>query len=144
MVACGDKELSADIAQESLAKAYAQWSKVNSLENPPAWVKKVAINALRDEFRKRAKRKTITSTETVELSTLETLEKCMPTPYAVDFAHTLSTLPDQQRIAATLYYVDDSSVKDIASYMKISQGAVKAHLHNARKNLSESIAVTID
>ena len=139
MVACGEQELSKDIAQESLAKAYVHWKKVNELEMPGAWVRKVAINSLRDEMRKRAKRKTNTDSN-IDLSTIESIEKSLPTPLAVDFTRALSTLPDQQRIAATLAFVDDCSTKEIAQAMGISQGSVKTHLHHARNSLGTALS----
>lgn len=143
MLACSDRELSADIAQEALAKAYARWDKVNELDLPAAWVRKVAMNTLKDEFRKQSRR-TSNNRETVDLSTLEAIEKCMPTPLAVDFAHALKELPPQQRIAATLKYVDDCSTRDIADTMGISEGSVKTHLHHARTRLSQSLENALD
>lgn len=139
MVACGDKELAADIAQETMAKAYARWGMVNDLELPAAWVRKVAVNGLRDELRKRAKRKT-SNDFTIELSTIEAIEKSLPAPMAVDFARALSVLPDQQRIAATLRFVDDASEKEIAQAMGVSKGTVKTHLHHARNSLGDALA----
>ncbi len=142
MVACGEKELAADLAQESLAKAYSQWKKVNDLDVPGAWVRKVAINALRDEMRKRSRRNTH-SDSTIELSTLESIERSLPTPLAVDFARALEQLPSQQRIVATLALVDDCSSKEIAATMGISEGSVKTHLHHARNTLGTTLAPSV-
>ena len=139
MVACGEKELAADLAQESLAKAYSQWKKVNDLDVPGAWVRKVAINALRDEMRMRSRRNTH-SDSAIELSTLESIERSLPTPLAVDFARALEQLPSQQRIVATLALVDDCSSKEIAATMGISEGSVKTHLHHARNTLGTTLA----
>ncbi len=139
MVASGERELSVDIAQESLAKAYAQWKKVNSLDIPGAWVRKVAINALRDEMRKRSRRNTLTDS-TCELSTLESIEKSLPTPFAVDFTRALEQLSSQQRIVATLAFVDDASTKDISHAMGISEGSVTTHLNHARATLGTTLS----
>lgn len=139
MVACGEKELSADIAQEALARAYAQWKKVNQLELPAAWVRKVAINLLRDEMRKRSRRNTHSGSD-LELSTIESIEQSLPTPFAVDLARALDGLPPQQRIAATLSLVDDCSTADIAQTMGISEGSVKTHLHHARTALGNVLS----
>lgn len=139
MVACGDKELAQDIAQDSLAKAYARWKMVNDLESPAAWVRKVAINGLKDEFRKNARRNVIPDS-TIELSTIEAIEKSLPAPMAVDFVRALHELPDQQRIAATLRFIDDASEREISNAMGISQGTVKTHLHHARSSLGETLS----
>jgi RNA polymerase sigma-70 factor (ECF subfamily) len=52
-----------------------------------------------------------------------------------DFASIFRTLPKRQRTAATLYYLNDLSVKDVARIMNISEGAVNSHLHRAREVL---------
>lgn len=140
MVAYGDREVAADIAQEAMAKAYAQWKKVNSYEIPGAWVRKVAINGLRDHIRKESRRSNGVRDPILQLSTIESIEASMPTPLAVDFARALEKLPSQQRIAATLAYVDDCSIAEIAKAMKISEGTVKSHLHYARETLQEFLS----
>jgi RNA polymerase sigma factor (sigma-70 family) len=140
MVACGEKELAADITQDALATAYVHWKKVNAYDLPIAWVRKVAINKLHDEMRKRNRRKH--SNDVVELSTIEAVESSVPTPMAVDLMHALELLPSQQRIAATLAYVDDCSISDISSAMGISTGSVKTHLFHARQSLQTTMALS--
>jgi DNA-directed RNA polymerase specialized sigma24 family protein len=41
-------------------------------------------------------------------------------------------LPPQQQIAVSLFYVEQLSVREIATSMKLSEGAVKYHLHAGR------------
>lgn len=138
MVACGDRELSYDIAQDALAKSYANWKKVNELEMPSAWVRKVAINQLKDEFRKQSRRKTF-SANTLELATIESIEKSLPTPMAVDFSRTSDSHNKELLLHST--FVDDMSEKEIAQTMGISKGSVKTHLHHARKSLGEYLNI---
>ena len=49
----------------------------------------------------------------------------------------ISRLPRQQRIAVSLFYVEQLSVREIATSMKLSEGAVKYHLHAGRAALRE-------
>ena len=58
---------------------------------------------------------------------------------ATDVATMLATLPTQQRVAAALFYVEQLSVREIAETMKLSEGAVKYHLHAARTALRERL-----
>jgi DNA-directed RNA polymerase specialized sigma24 family protein len=46
-------------------------------------------------------------------------------------------LPTQQRIAVSLHYIEQLSVREIAGSMKLSDGAVKYHLHAGRASLRE-------
>jgi RNA polymerase sigma-70 factor (ECF subfamily) len=52
-----------------------------------------------------------------------------------DFACVFRSLPKRQRTAATLHYLNDLSVGEIARVMNISEGAVNSHLHRAREAL---------
>ena len=67
----------------------------------------------------------------------------MPAPEvadpSADVATMLAMLPTQQRIAAALFYVEQLSVREIAETMKLSEGAVKYHLHAARTALRERL-----
>ena len=52
----------------------------------------------------------------------------------------LAELPRQQRLAMALFYVDELSVAEVATAMKLSEGAVKFHLHQGRDRLSQVVA----
>ena len=48
----------------------------------------------------------------------------------------LQQLPERQRTAVALFYLDDLSVEQVADAMRISAGAVKFHLNKGRENLA--------
>ena len=123
-VASGDREVAADCRQEAFLRAYPRWRRVSRLEDPVGWIRHVAINKMRDHFRKvergrRAFDRVAGESETTASAPDEPSE----------LAALLASLPVQQRIAAALFYVDDLSVAEIAETMKLSEGAVKYHLH---------------
>jgi RNA polymerase sigma-70 factor (ECF subfamily) len=129
-VAAGDREVAADCVQDAFMRAYVRWHRVSRLDDPVAWIRHVAVNRMRDHFRKLERgdraftrlrnRDPIVTEAPKEPSRLEEL---------------LAQLPGQQRLAAALFYVDDLSVSDIARAMGLSEGAVKYHLHAARTTL---------
>jgi RNA polymerase sigma factor (sigma-70 family) len=51
----------------------------------------------------------------------------------------LQELPDNQRIALTLWLTEDLPYEDIARELGVSEGAVKQLLFRARQSLSEKI-----
>jgi RNA polymerase sigma-70 factor (ECF subfamily) len=53
-------------------------------------------------------------------------------------------LPAQQRIAVSLFYIEELSVREIAASMKLSEGAVKYHLHAGRGTLRDWIGSGIE
>ena len=51
--------------------------------------------------------------------------------------HALNQLPAKSRTILSMFYLDKSSVKDIAEIMSLSEGTVKSRLFYARKMLKE-------
>ncbi len=111
-------------------RAFARWRRVSRLDDPPGWIRHVAVNRLRDHFRKTSSgKRAVTRLEAEAVTTSP--EPALPS----DAEHLLATLPPQQRIAAALFYIEDLSVLEIADAMHLSEGAVKYHLHAARQTL---------
>jgi RNA polymerase sigma-70 factor (ECF subfamily) len=131
VVTTGDRERAIDATQEAFIRAYARWSKIRSYESPAGWVRRVALNASRDSFRSDRRRR----------SREEASPEVNETPHS-DRYHTessalemLALLPDRQRVVATLFYIDDRSVAEIASILQVNEGTVKSHLSSARERL---------
>ena len=51
-VAAGDREVAADCVQDAFMRAYVRWNRVSRLDDPVAWIRHVAVNRMRDHFRK--------------------------------------------------------------------------------------------
>lgn len=57
---------------------------------------------------------------------------------SLDVQRVLQALGENDRLAMTLYYLNDISVKDIAAMLAISEGAVKQRLSHGRKKFREA------
>lgn len=130
--ACGDREQAADAVQEAFVKAHLRWRRLQRYDDPVGWIRRVAINRLRDDHRRDGRKR----------SAVERLAAAPATPApagaAVDSAdplRLLRDLPRQQRLCLALYYVDELSVTETAAALGISAGAVKFHLHQGRERL---------
>ena len=53
-VASGDREQAADAVQEAFVKAHVRWRRIRRYDDPIGWVRRVAINQLRDDHRRPA------------------------------------------------------------------------------------------
>ncbi len=51
----------------------------------------------------------------------------------------LERLPQEQREALTLYYLDEQGVEVVGRFLGISTGAVKARLHRARRKIRKEM-----
>ncbi len=125
----GDRERATDATQEAFIKAYARWSTIRRYDSPAAWVRRVAINLSRDSFRsdrRRRRREHAVSSGADDIALHET------DTAAIDL---LGALPRRQREVATLFYVDDRSIEEIAKILKLRSGTVKYHLSHARDSL---------
>jgi RNA polymerase sigma-70 factor, ECF subfamily len=136
-----DREVAADAAQEAFIQLYLRWDRVDQYRDPVAWLYRVGINRCKDH--RRFLLRTARVVERLGLQNeWETGEDGLVdwTP-DLDFASTFRSLPRRQRTAATLYYLNDLSVQEIAKAMSISEGAVNSHLHRAREALKRHVEV---
>lgn len=60
----------------------------------------------------------------------------------VDLQRALATLPARRRQATILHYLGDLPITSVAELMQISEGAVKAHLFEARRSLRRALEVS--
>ena len=132
-VICGNSEEAADAVQDAFVKAHLKWRKISTYDDPVGWIRRVAINKVRDGHRSRVRRDR--AVERMGHEVKLTSEQ----PDISEVAELLSTLPKQQRAAAAMFYVEQLSVVEIAAALKVSEGAVKFHLHQAREKLRAHI-----
>ena len=137
----GSSDLAADAVQEAFIKAHLHWRRVQQYDDPAGWIRRVAINKLRDEHRWVGRKRRV----------VERIVAMTPPPTSLDPAVTaaghdadltaqlLQSLPRQQRLAMALFYVDELSVTEVAAAMNISEGAVKFHLHQGRQRLRAAV-----
>jgi RNA polymerase sigma-70 factor (ECF subfamily) len=128
-------DAAADSVQEAFVEAIRHWEVVAACDDPPAWLRRVAVNKLRDQGRGRQREQRI----------LARLQRVRPTVQAsgdpADVRAVIRRLPMRQRLSMTLFYLEDLSIEDVASAMGITVGAVKASLHSGRKRMRSILEV---
>ena len=131
-LACGNREVAADAVQDAFTRAYARWRRISRYDDPTGWIRHVALNRVRDHFRhaERGRRAVERLGGRAEVRS-EDLAPADPD----DLLTTVAELPHQQRVAVSLFYVEQLSVHEVAEAMGLSEGAVKYHLHAGRERL---------
>jgi len=129
----GDVATAEDVAQEALAKAGEHWERISHFDQPGAWVRRVALNASINVHRRRQRE------ARALLRVGPPATAAAPTDDDAELWRLVRELPDQQRCAVVLRYVEDRSVHDIAHVLRCSEGAVKTHLSRARASLAAQL-----
>jgi RNA polymerase sigma-70 factor (ECF subfamily) len=136
-LACGDLAAAEDATQDAFAQAWLRWSRISRYDNPGAWVRRVAINKLRNAHRSRLRGDAAMERLNSGVSTAASIPEQDP-----DLVLGLQRLPYKQRLCAVLFYVDGLSTAEVAKVMGISQGSVSQHLNRARTALRAYLEAT--
>jgi RNA polymerase sigma factor (sigma-70 family) len=123
----GDWEVAREITQDAFVQALRHWKKVEAMESPGGWVRRVAIRDAVRSRRRDARGRTLR---------VDATPPDRDPALALDVRTALLTLPAQQRAVIALYYLDDRPVTEIASLLGCSRGTVKTHLSRGRAALA--------
>ena len=118
----------ADAVQEAFIAADRRWRVVSTYSDPAGWVRRVAINRLLNGRRNNRRRAEI-------LATVRPVADVDLGDELLDLRRSFAALPDRIRVTATLFYMADLPVEQIAEQMGISANTVKSNLHDARTRL---------
>jgi RNA polymerase sigma factor (sigma-70 family) len=123
----GERSASEDIAQETLARAYARWSRVSRYAEP--WVTRVASNQALDVVR-RHHRSPWPEVADADPAVAERM----------DLQRALLDLPRRQRDVVMLRYGADLPEAEVAAFLMVSVGTVKTHAHRGLAALRLGLA----
>ncbi len=137
-LAGGDRDLAHDAAQEAFARALRHWRKVREMDRPDGWVYVVAMNHMRDHWRRSARRRRQASEPDMSPTT-----RARSRP-RVSVRDAIATLPPRQREAVVLRYLADLPLADVAEAMGCAIGTVKATLHQAMASMRIELDDTED
>ena len=128
LAAAFDAESAADAVQEAFIEADRRWTKIAGYDDPAAWVRRVALNRLRNGRRNRRRREEI-------LATIRPVAVEDMAPADLDLHRAIHALPDRMRETVCLHYLAGLSVDEVAVTLEIASGTVKSTLHDARARL---------
>jgi hypothetical protein len=139
----GSAELARDAAQEAAIAAMTDLGRLRSPERFGAWFCGITLNVARRWLRQLR----------AELPGLPAEAVC-PAPGPAELAEAAETsarvrdaigaLPNGQRDAVRLFYLQGLSHSEVAGELGVSVGAVKSRLHQARAALAPRLAQVID
>lgn len=122
-----------DLVQETLLKTFGSLSRIVQPIITKAYIFRIATNTWLNEIKK-------TNVSFIEdFGIEETFEDTDPFDSMEAIELLVNYLPPQQRVAVLLFDVLGFSGREVASMIGTTEGAVKALLHRARKNLKKAL-----
>ena len=132
---CNDAALADDIAQDALVNAYVASASFRGAARFSTWLFRIAYNCFIDRMRGRR----------LQTAPLESpAAQAVPGPEAADgrFRHedlhrAIGMLPDKERAALLLFYMEDKPVKEVADILEMPAGSVRAYLTRGRQHIKD-------
>ncbi len=131
-----DEHLASDATDEAFVRALERWSKVGSMDQRGAWVRKVAINLVRRNWRQRGRERRAYERHGMP-------EQSHVDDYLGELLSVMSCLTQRERTAIALRYVLGMTEPEVAEAMRVSAGTVATTLHRARHKLDSALAEPI-
>jgi RNA polymerase sigma factor (sigma-70 family) len=122
-----------DVVQEAVLRAFLSLSQLRDPERFEGWLCGIAINVAKMRLRSAA-------THARALAALEAAPAVEEHEFLELVRDAVAVLPDAQRQAVLLHYVDGLSCEEIAALAGTTPGAVRVRLHRARAQLRRDLA----
>jgi len=117
-----------DAVHDAILIAYQCRHKLRQEQYFGTWLTRILINECKKQLKQR-KRYSDIGDDLPDIASRDN-------PYlSVEISEAIGTLPPKIRIVIILYYVEDYSIKEIKSILKIPEGTVKSRLNTGRKLL---------
>jgi RNA polymerase sigma-70 factor (ECF subfamily) len=137
-----------DLAQEAFIQAYQSLHRLKEHDKFPYWLYSITSNVCVSWLRRKR-------LDTVPLESApggRNIVDWAPTPAEVveskelqnTVLNAIAKLPEPNRLAVTLYYMDGLSVQEISDFLNVPAGTVKSRLHNARKQLKGELMSMVE
>ena len=134
----GDHQRAEDLLQATLERVYQRWPRVQEMDLPVAYARKVLVSQSVSWWRKRSSHESplLDLAEPSWGGQIDEIAESQRVWAAV------LTLPPRQRAVMVLRYYQDLSEAEIAETLGVSPGTVKSTAHAASRRLAELLGET--
>jgi RNA polymerase sigma-70 factor (ECF subfamily) len=133
-VLTGNFSLAEDLAQEAFVAVARDWTRVATLDNPRAWVRRIVSNHVVSYRRRAAREARAVSRHGADPPVVA------PLPADADhFWARVRDLPARQSQVIALCYLGEFSAAQIGQILRCSEATVRVHLHRARRTLAAQL-----
>lgn len=127
-------ERAEEVTQDVFLKVWLALPKYDGRASLATWLYAIARNTGLSHLRSERYRKTEPIEEAAEprAAVSQNLER-------LDIERMLRRLPEGQRAAVELFYLQERSLQDVAAMLAIPEGTVKSYLYRARRAMAQMI-----
>ncbi len=141
----GDFHLAEDAAQEAFLTAYRQLPQLRQPGAFPGWFRRIVLS----QCNRLTRRKSLPSTALDAAAAVPS--SVPPPPQDLERRETkdkvlaaIAALPEHQRMATTLFYINGYSQKDVAEFLEVPLTTVKKRLADSRAKLKERMIAMVE
>lgn len=137
-LATGNRHEAEDLAQDAMARVLERWERIRRLEDPSAYVFRIALNRRRSLLRRLS--------VAIRMTPRTDPDRSSEPMSAIDdrdmIRRALDKLPDVQRETLVLCDWLGMSDAEAGEVLNTSPGAVRTRLHRARAGMRESLGAS--
>jgi RNA polymerase sigma-70 factor (ECF subfamily) len=138
-----DRAAAEDLAQEVFVRLWQALPRYDGRARLSTWIYAITRNAAVSALR--ARRRSVSMSDAAVLAEVEEVAAA-PAADLEDarLRRAVDGLPDKQRQAITLYYLDERTVEEVAEMMGMPVNTAKTHLHRARASLRAALGESLE
>lgn len=136
-----DRAAADDLAQEVFVKLWQVLPRYDGRAKLSTWIYAITRNAAVSAARARRRALSLSDAGVAEEAESLAAEPAAE-PADPQLRRHIEALPEKQRLAVTLYYLDERPVEEVAAMMGMPANTVKTQLHRARASLAAALGIT--
>ena len=132
-----------DITQEVFIRAYRHLYQLRHPHRFRSWLYTIMSNECQRwlmKVTKTRRREIVLEDATDDALRIEPTHTAPTEGWRVDLEQAISGLPDDNRVAVSMFYMSNCSLKEISEFLGVSVNTVKGKLHRARQQLGSALS----
>jgi RNA polymerase sigma-70 factor (sigma-E family) len=130
----GNATSAEDLVQETLTRLYPKWSRVRDARHPTAYVRRSLVNTHLNNVRSLSSRELVSSEIAERADAIDNTELVADHEWILQL---LDRLPERQRAALVLSYLDDLPAADVARALGCRVGTARSLISRGLSSLRE-------
>jgi len=136
-----DHDEAEDVVQEAFVRAFQGMGKFDDRYAFADWMRRITVNCALSSLRRRRR---VTAGSPAAMCAAagsgDPAEHAAAAQFDAAVRKALETLPPRQRVALSLFALQDMDLESTAKAMGCAVGTVKAHIHRGREKLRRALA----